>query len=158
MNSPVELFLDIVFNIFAVKSSETFQNTGEIYYEDFISGINTIMRSLNTLDCIFQKLISLFESGNIGLFQFFQNSDVNGDGYLTKEEFLNAMNEFGIIMAPDEAKDIIEFLDESNDNKISYIELEAALNKYMTQKGQDLQHTKSIFSYKGINESFFLSG
>ena len=50
----------------------------------------------------------------------FQQVDSNGDGYLTHDELQRAVDQSGLMLSPQESRDMAAYLDEHGNNRIDY--------------------------------------
>ena len=118
-------------------------------YNLLLDKLVTLRGKRRVLTEILDQIMDQFSSKDNTLFDLFEAADKNRDQVLSKKEFLNVFDEFGIYYDDDQMNDFFYFLDSNNDGNISYRELKVYFEKYVKNKGKDLTDlTRSSF-FKG---------
>lgn len=82
----------------------------------------------------FEKLIALMDEEGVSVSRFFNNLDKNGDGKLSHEELLNALqNELEGVLSEEDISDLMENLDQDGDGKIDLHEFIESLEEFDDQ-------------------------
>lgn len=118
-------------------------------YEHFLAALNKIRQKKKVLIDILEQIMDQFSSKDNTLFDLFENADKDRNGVLTKKEFLDVLNDFGVYYDEDQMDDFFYFLDSNRDNGLSYRELQNYFTKYVKTRGKNINDlTRSSF-FKG---------
>jgi len=124
-------------------------------YEMLLGRLNAYRKKKKILTEILDQIMDNFSSKDNTLFDLFENADKDKNGSLSKKEFLNVLDNFGIYYDEDQMDDFFFFLDSNNDGNISYKELNDYFTKYVKNKGKDINELTTSSYFKGKELKFF---
>lgn len=123
----------------------------KINYEGFVKEVERLSKAKFNFHQLLDQIIERFEAGETNLFDLFMKADKNGNGNLSKQEFEDVLQDFGIYATDSEINDAMEFLDLNGDKNLDYKEMRIVFDQYCREKGKnfgDMQ--KSHVSVEGI--------
>lgn len=122
------------------KMSRPFITTDErVNYDRFAREVDRLLRSRLNFHLLLDQIIERFEAGETNLFDLFRQGDKNGNGTLSRKEFEDILNNFGIYTSEGELDDAIAFLDLNGDRNLDYNELRIVFNQYCRDKGKNFE-------------------
>ena len=121
-----------------------------IDYNKFVKEVDHLVRAKALFNELLDQIIERFEAGDTNLFEIFQSFDKSSNGRLSRKEFEDGLQDFGVYATNKEIDAAVAFLDLNGDKMLDYKELRILFDQHCQEKGKDFfELQKSNFRFEG---------